>query len=325
MKQESDATSDELEKKLTLMKKQLSEVASDTTASEVTEITMRLQEEMERAKSTLKQADKQRVENLKEITEVRKQLLDLQTVQKEGQNMDIAVLEKQLSKLDVDLTTVDERVTVEVKEREQTIKDIHTRTMEQEQELMDLSDDLDGTESDLQEMASIVKQVVKEKQSAASDETIRKTLETVEKKALSSAKQAIVKKVKNEKEISEKMMKVIRSSITEVQNKIKEEKESRKTSEKSMLDARKAILELSGQVKGMATKGEMDAAKKSITVMQETLSQERLEVTKSQEDLKAVREMMASLNTRLEKEKQRTVKTVEQTEVYESYIETIYE
>merc|ERR1719428_1561110 len=74
----------------------------------------------------------------------------------------------------------------------------------------------------------------------------------------------------------------------------------------------------------MATKGEMDAAKKSITVMQETLSKERLEVTKSQEDLKAVREMMASLNTRLEKEKQRTVKTVEETEVYESYIETIY-
>merc|ERR1719191_1658565 len=68
----------------------------------------------------------------------------------------------------------------------------------------------------------------------------------------------------------------------------------------------------------------MDDAKKSITVMQETLMKERLEVTKSQEDLKSVREMMASLNTRLEKEKQRTVKTVEETEVYESYIETIY-
>merc|ERR1719316_851718 len=121
------------------------------------------------------------------------------------------------------------------------------------------------------------------------------------------------------------MVQTIKSSIMDVQAKVKKEEEGRKTSEKSMLDARKAILEFSGKVKGMATKGEMDAAKKSITVMQETLSKERVEVTKSQEDLKAVREMMASLNTRLEKEKQRTVKTVEQTEVYESYIETIYE
>merc|ERR1719191_2318160 len=100
---------------------------------------------------------------------------------------------------------------------------------------MDLSDDLDGTDTDLQEMASIVKQVVKEKQSAASDETIRKTLETVEKKALSAAKTAIKKKVEMERETSEKMIKTIKSSITEVQNKIKEEKEARKTSEKSML------------------------------------------------------------------------------------------
>merc|ERR1719238_1728021 len=34
---------------------------------------------------------------------------------------------------------------------------------------------------------------------------------------------------------------------------------------------------------------------------------------------------MASLNKRLEKEKQRTVKTVEETEVYENWIETIYQ
>merc|ERR1719379_751177 len=69
----------------------------------------------------------------------------------------------------------------------------------------------------------------------------------------------------------------------------------------------------------------MDAAKESITMMQETLSKERVEVTKSQEDLKSVREMMASLNRRLEKEKHRVVKTVESTEIYESWQETIYE
>merc|ERR1719324_670072 len=77
VKKESEVKSIEMEEKITMLKERIKELSGDKSTSVVKKITLDLQEDIERVNVNLKKSSSQREKNLIDISEVRKELLEI--------------------------------------------------------------------------------------------------------------------------------------------------------------------------------------------------------------------------------------------------------
>merc|ERR1719388_656403 len=132
----------------------------------VKKIALETEMDIERVKIELKTSAKQRERNLKDMTVIRKELLKLKEVGS-SQQLEVENLQEIIEKVTGQVVEVDERVTREIEVREKSVEEIRVRVQDQKDELIDLSEQLEGTDSDVAMVTELVQQIVAEKKHAA--------------------------------------------------------------------------------------------------------------------------------------------------------------
>lgn len=211
------------------------------------------------------------------------------------------LIEKELTKVELSINTVNNRITIEIERQNKEMAKIQERLAITEERIVEIGQDLRKTQDTVKHLQEIVTKI-QTQQSTTKSETTKEVLKVVDLKMQETTKVIIAKHMKSIETRSEESITRLTKLVEKLQGRLVEEKEEREKSDAATTKLKIQVQELIGKRDDSESEKAVEELQDRVRRTEEMIEKESLERKKSEAGIESMKEVIKVIQLRIESE-----------------------